>query len=218
MQRLRSSRSWSDLLSNVVLFVSLGLAIAAWAGRFKRLDSPPAPVEIVGDWARFVPLGNTVGDASATLHVIVFGDYQCPACKAFETSLETVKKSLGSTLAITYVNYPLAYHTFAVPAANAADCAAAQGEFLSMHRALFASQDSLGKIQMLDLARRIGIPNLRSFAECMLEAQRNSRNRQPAEAVATLQITGTPTVIADGKLVRGAAPPAHLQRLLVDRN
>lgn len=68
------------------------------------------------------------------------------------------------------------------------------------------------------LASRVGIRNLPAFTGCMQAAVRESRNRQPALAVANLQIAGTPTVIVRGKLVRGALPAAHLLRLLNNRD
>jgi protein-disulfide isomerase len=85
----------------------------------------------------------TLGNASTTLWLIEAGDFECPVCRTWhERSFPTIEREYIRTgrIRFAFVNYPVAQHRYAVIAASAAMCAAAQNEFWPMHDSLYARQ------------------------------------------------------------------------------
>jgi protein-disulfide isomerase len=73
----------------------------------------------------------------------VVSDFQCPYCKLYHDSTgPKIQREYVETgkIRLAYLNYPLSQHQHAVPAAEAAMCAGAQGKFWAFHDSLFASQ------------------------------------------------------------------------------
>lgn len=96
---------------------------------------------------RFVPaedavLGEGLGRADAPVVVREFADFQCPACGAFEHTLERMRHDYVDTGRVRFVffDYPLDQHKNALLAAEAARCAGAQGRYWPMHDLLYARQ------------------------------------------------------------------------------
>jgi protein-disulfide isomerase len=85
--------------------------------------------------------GFTKGAETAAVHLVEFGDFQCPACRAYEPFVRTVMKDFDGKVKFTYKHFPLSGHANAVLAAKAAEAAGAQGKFWEMHDWLFDNQD-----------------------------------------------------------------------------
>jgi protein-disulfide isomerase len=83
------------------------------------------------------------GAADAPVTVVEYADFQCPACGVFATTLEAgiVKDYIDTgKVRFLYHDFPLPQHANAVPAAEAARCAADQGAFWPYHDLLYAKQ------------------------------------------------------------------------------
>lgn len=83
------------------------------------------------------------GDANAKLWIVVASDFQCPYCGQWEreTSAQVIKEFVDTGIArLAFVNFPLRQHPNALPAAEAAMCAGAQGKFWEMHDRIFQTQ------------------------------------------------------------------------------
>src|SRR3989344_6324375 len=84
------------------------------------------------------------GDPEAKVIVVEFGDFQCPFCKQAEPILRQVLDKYGQQIYFIYRDYPItSTHPEALAAAEAANCAAAQGQFWEYKEQLFARQDEL---------------------------------------------------------------------------
>lgn len=85
--------------------------------------------------------GQKVGSDSAKVTLVEFGDYQCPACKAYEQTLSQVKEAYKKDLLFVFKHYPLPGHKNAFPAALAAEAAARQNKFWEYHGLLYENQE-----------------------------------------------------------------------------
>src|SRR6185369_12651734 len=88
-------------------------------------------------------LARIQGSATAPVWVIEVSDFQCPYCKQWhDETYPMLRDQYVKTgkIRLAYVNFPLAMHAHAFPAAEAAMCAGAQDKFWQMHDALFSSQ------------------------------------------------------------------------------
>lgn len=101
----------------------------------------PAPHDSMTDLA---DRGRIAGDEKAKVWVIMVSDFQCPYCKQWhDASFQTVLRDYAEKgkIRLAFINFPLNIHPNAVPASEAAMCAAVQNKFWPMHEALFASQE-----------------------------------------------------------------------------
>jgi protein-disulfide isomerase len=83
------------------------------------------------------------GNADAPVTVVEYADFQCPACGVFATTMEPglVKDYIDTgKVRFVYHDFPLPQHANAVPAAEAARCAADQNAFWPYHDLLYAKQ------------------------------------------------------------------------------
>jgi protein-disulfide isomerase len=184
--------------ASVALVRLLGFSGPA-VGRTPARVEPPVPAEPVavdGLW--------TKGSASAEVGMIVFADFECPACRHFATtSLPGVEKEYVDTgkVRLVFWHRPLPQHPRAVPAAQAADCAGREGKFWQMHDLLFENPRGLDDENLKRLASQIGLSR---FADCFGEASSDAITKATAQ-VTELQVRGTPTVFVgrfrpDGRL------------------
>jgi protein-disulfide isomerase len=97
------------------------------------------------------------GDADAPVTVMVFGDFQCPACLAayeqIEGGIDTNYVETGK-IKFVFHDFPLTMHANAVPAAQAARAAGAQGKFWQMHDLLYARQSEWENLSNSDVIAR----------------------------------------------------------------
>lgn len=81
------------------------------------------------------------GNPEATVTLVEYSDFQCPACGQFEPIVSELVEQNQANLRFEYKHFPLlTIHPNAVPAARAAEAAAQQGKFWEMHDALFTNQ------------------------------------------------------------------------------
>ena len=90
-----------------------------------------------------------LGPAEVPVHLVVFSDFQCPACRAFAQRTQYLRDQFPGKLAIIFKHYPLGTgcnravrinrHPQACQAAWAAEAASLQGKFWPFHDSLFAS-------------------------------------------------------------------------------
>ena len=133
-------------------------------GRASR-DRPSGPV-YVRNWRDFLRLGNHIGAESAPINIVVFTDLECPYCQRFHAAYKNAKVLFGEDLRLTYVHYPLAIHRHAERAAQAAECAGAQGRFPAFVDVLFEQQPSLGVKSWIRYAAEAGIQDTITFGRC----------------------------------------------------
>ncbi|AZI43351.1 hypothetical protein EHF33_11850 [Deinococcus psychrotolerans] len=91
----------------------------------------------------FISTANTLGPSKSAVVLRLFSDFQCPFCQQFEQqawpALQTeLQKTYGNTLRFEFHQFPLEQiHPNARAAAEASECAAAQGQFWAYKDALF---------------------------------------------------------------------------------
>ncbi len=203
-----------------VVMATCALAMTIMVG-WREISGNGAPrtsvaqpeILVVDNWEELASGPLRLGPVDAPATMVVFADFECPACRSFVLqALPQLKESYGDDLAVVFRHWPLDYHRFAYPAARAAECAAAQGYFWSYHDRLYQAQDSLGLKSFETFASEAGVPDLLTFSECNADtASVPDVDRDAAMALA-LRATGTPTVIINGSmLARGASGPVVIR-------
>jgi protein-disulfide isomerase len=129
--------------------------------------------------------------------VIVYGDYECPFCAALEVRLRALPYR------VAFRHFPVrSSHPRALPAAHAAEAAAAQGAFWPMHDALFDDQGRLEDPHLWARAGRLGLDVERFDADRRSRAVAD-RVRGQFRAGVRAGIVTTPTLILGGRRYSG---------------
>lgn len=166
-------------------------------------------------WAEVLGDGRPISRTKGQVQVVVFADFQCPACRYFVVkSLQPIMKQYGSRLSVSFRHWPLSYHAEAYPAARASECAGIQGRFIEIHDLFYEQQDSLGLIPYQEFARRAGVPDLRSFGTCMSDQSPIGRVERDRAVAEKYQFAGTPTIAIDGHLLSFVPDSARFVRVL----
>jgi protein-disulfide isomerase len=145
------------------------------------------------------------GGADAPVTVVEFSDFQCPYCRAAESTVKAMRAKYGDRIKFVYMDFPLSFHPHAMDAARAAQCAAEQDKFWPYHDALFADQSKLAESDLKATAKRLGLDTGR-FNTCFNQGQPDGRIKAEQQQGEALGVTGTPTFFINGREIVGAQP------------
>lgn len=204
-----------------VLWGVLAVAVVMTTVEFARREiwpaghiAPPPGPRTLQDGVRLANAGILVGDSSAPVRIVEFADFECRHCQRFQRTLAEFRGLHPGSVAIVFRHFPISRLGFSVPAAIAAECAAAQGHFPSFADSLFASQDTLSRMSMETTALLTGVSDTARFHACRLGSEARARVQQDVEAGTAVGVIATPTVIVGNQLVVGEMPLAALEDLV----
>lgn len=149
-----------------------------------------------------------IGKIDAPNVLVEFADYQCPACAASNPLVKKLLEGAGKDkVKFVYRHFPLAYHSNAMPAAQASEAAARQGKFELMHNKLFENQKDWEKLsnpkdRFLEYARQIGLDE-KQFETDYNSAFIKERIRLDAKDGTSLGVNATPTYFLNGEEFSG---------------
>lgn len=153
----------------------------------------------VEDWGLLVGSGHRFGPVAAPVVIVEFGDFECPACRQFhQHALRMIRDSFADSVALVYRHWPLEYHRFALPAAQAFECAAMQGKGETMHDLLYEKQDSLGLKPFSSFARDAGVERMDEWEACNAGDIEFPQIQDDAQLIRKIGGRGTPTLIVNG--------------------
>ncbi len=198
------------------LLGALGLIVVIFA-----LVQAVQPTEPVG--GQVITNGKTLGLKSAPVVIQEFADFQCPYCGRFHATVEP-------QLIQQYVNtgkVRFEYHHFIIidgnvggtesrQAAEASECANAQGQFWQYRDLLFSHQGGEGSgafsdPHLLSFAQTLGL-NLNDFQQGLSSHQYAAAVQADEQLGQSLGVQGTPTLFINGMPVANPLDFASLQR------
>lgn len=154
----------------------------------------------IGEWESIRSQGHSSGPRDAPVTILEFGDYECPACRGWQPTIEAVLEDFGEQVTLIYRHWPLSYHLRAYPAARAAECAADQGAFWEYHGRLFKAED-LSRPTLVEVATAAGVRDLPLFEACIDSDDPVPTIERDIQAAEAIEAQGTPTVIVNGLLL-----------------
>jgi protein-disulfide isomerase len=199
---VRSFASTAGIVLGVVLVALLAVP-ALTSGAPARVESPG--------------LADRPHSGAGPVEVVVFSDFQCPACAVAAPLLSQL--AADDAISLVYRYFPLTgIHANAMAAAEAAQAAALQGHFWEFHDLLFARQTAWADLSPTDAAAAFGAiatevgldaARWRSDADSSAVAEVVSSDAQEAQ---DLQLRGTPTIFIDGEQYTGPLTLAGLSQ------
>lgn len=174
-----------------------------------------SPVTTESNWADYAAVGRVLGPPDARVTIVEFGDFECPYCRRFAGYVDSLR-SLGASVKVVYKHFPLPNHRFAVAAATASECSGEQGQFDSMHAALYAHPESIGVAPWWWFANAAGVRDSVRFNACIRSSAPSESLRRDSIAGDRLDVRGTPTLLIQQWRFDGL-PPFDTLRSYVER-
>jgi protein-disulfide isomerase len=145
--------------------------------------------------------GVSSGRADAPITIVVFTDFQCPACAATHPFLQEAMKDYKDKIRYIVRNYPLEVHENAYLAAQAAQAANAQGKFSEYTEILYQNQEKLDIVSLKKYAADLGL-NMQKFNLDLSSGKYKPIIDKDLAEGKFLNITSTPTIFINGVKVR----------------
>jgi protein-disulfide isomerase len=169
------------------------------------------------------------GPLNAPVQLVIFSDFQCPACRYFShVTAELVEKFEGN-LQVIFKHFPLGMacdplmntelHPRACEVAWAAEAARKQGKFWEYHDALFASELDSGHTTVSSIAKDLGL-NFPQFESERRSEATKMKIQSNIELALRLGVDATPAIFLNGRRASDIRPlslqflVAHLLQLL----
>lgn len=140
---------------------------------------------------------HTEGAANARVAMIQFSDFACPYCGTFarETLPELRRQYIATgRIRFGFRHLPLRGHPRAMVAAVAAECAAQEGRFWSLHDRLFIQSADFDIDGMKEAAHQVGLDDVR-FAACLTDGRAAAEVGEDIAHARVLSVTGTPSFV-----------------------
>ncbi len=156
-----------------------------------------------------------LGKNDAPVTMVVFGDYACDDCAAFdETSLDLVATDFPNELRVVWKDMPnTSQHPEALGAAIAARCAGDQGKFWEFHTALMQNHTSLGSALYASLAAQLELKE-KTFNTCVTEQTPAPLVQATYEEGLALGVATTPTIYLNGVRYTGSVDRSTLKVII----
>ncbi len=214
------------ILLSMALKGNMDLSLGGGKGPVAAAPSPSGAApdagapEPVGEVKAIAKDDHVIGDKNAAVTLYEYSDFQCPFCQRFHPSMQQLMDApeYKGKLRWVYRHFPLSFHPNAMPAANAAECAAEQGKFWEYSDELFKGQDSLSDTFYGSLADKLKL-NRGKFDSCYSAKKYQAKITADQTGGSAAGVSGTPgTIIVDkngGKqMVPGAVPYEQLKQMV----
>jgi len=192
------------------------VAVALIAALVLILINRPGAGEDISDIAAAAPLdagiptnGRVMGQEGAPVHVVEWGDYQCPGCGYFNRNMKS--QLIAEYVATGKITFEYRDWAFLGPdsirAAQAAFCAEDQGKFWQYHDTLFMNQRAenqgdFSATRLKEMARQVGL-DMEAFNQCYDNETFKDEVEASYNEGKQAGLTGTPSFMINGQLLQG---------------
>jgi protein-disulfide isomerase len=161
------------------------------------------------------------GAVDGTVTLVEFGDFQCPACAAYEPLVRQVLADNKKTLKVVYKHFPLIQiHPNALLGAKAAEAAGVQGKFWEMHDMLYDKQAEWSTgLNARDLIMTYAADlklDTKKFAEDLTSKAVEDKVFAEAKEGTALGVQGTPTFFLNGKKITNPSSLEAFDKLILE--
>jgi protein-disulfide isomerase len=167
------------------------------------------------------PTEHVEGSASTGVKLVEYGDYECPYCGEYFSTVQQVAAAYNSEIQFQFRNLPLTQiHPNAFAGARAAEAAGLQGKFWQMHDLLYEDQsgwsESTGDVEptLVSYAQQLGLNVTQFKSDYSSVKVDNLINADLAAFNKTGEEEATPTFFLDGKKISPANTTAAFESLI----
>ncbi len=203
----RARRRRIALIAGAVVVAVLVAGGLIWSNRSSS-DLPTLQVADAAELSGIPTDGRVIGDPNAPVHLIEYGDYQCPACASFATG--AFPELLSGYIAPGKVSFEFRDLAFlgddSVTAAQAAACAIPQDGFWLYHDTIYDNHygenlGNLSKSRLLKMAELSGLDR-DQIASCLDDGTTAADVQTMHQEATQLGVTSTPSFVVNGELIQ----------------
>lgn len=205
------------------VIVIIGLGVSGYSLNNMQADEKIAPLETI-NISEIQQISHTLGDDSAPIKLIEFGDFQCPFCgEWYQETKPTFDKDYISTgkIQLIFVDYPFLGDD-SYPTAYASYCAEEQGMYWEFHETVYLNQGEMndGWAQadnIRELSEQSGL-NMEMFDQCMSSVDHKKNLDRNIAIGDENNVNQTPTfmIISDGSVqkIEGKQPIEVFEKVI----
>jgi formate-nitrite transporter family protein len=146
------------------------------------------------------------GSAEAPVTLVEYGDYECPYCRGAARDVHLLLDRYPDMVRFFFRNFPIPQlHPDAERAAEAAEAAAAQGQFWEMYELLLQPSSHLDMDSLVTYADLIGLDIARFRSDLASHAYAARIERDVQEGIRN-GVNATPKFYVDGRRIDGKVP------------
>lgn len=209
-QRLEQKRArrQRQQLTNIVVFSAVLLAAGIYL-LWPRPEALPVAQARLDD-------NPSVGPEDAPVVLTEFGDFGCPACRAWHISgvIDQILGQYEGQIRFEWKDFPVI--TARSPkGAEAGQCAYDQDMFWEYHDYVYEQPDNVVDLSDEALKRyadEVGL-NMEAFYACLDSGQHEQTVQVDRQAAMNLGLRGTPSFLINGKPVLGGQPELIIQAI-----
>ena len=169
-----------------------------------------------------------LGSSKARVLVVEYSDTECPYCKVFHNTMNSIMQEYGKDgqVAWVYRHFPIAQlHAKAFKESQATECAAVLGgnskfrEYINKVYEVTPSNDGLDPKELTNIATQVGLSST-AFNTCLESGEFDAKIRADMQNAQELDAGGTPySLIVDTKNneyypIKGAYPYAQVKQVI----
>ena len=150
----------------------------------------------------------TKGNPNASLTLVEYSDFQCPACGTYYPIVKQLMGEFGDRVKLVYRHFPLRQvHESADLAARAAEAAGVQGKFWEMHDTLFENQKRwtlipfAAETAILNYAKSLGL-TINQFKNDLNSPETETKVENNYQSGISAGVNHTPTFFINGKEIQ----------------
>ena len=188
-------------------------------GKMPSAPSQTAPTEEKQqiEVAPITDRDHIIGDKNAEIVVIEYSDFECPFCKVFHSTMQSIVADYEGKVAWVYRHYPIVQlHSKAPKESEASECAWELGgneafwKFINRLLETTNSNNSLDPAELPKIAEFTGV-NVTSFNTCLSSGRYTSYIDESVAAAVKAGALGTPYSVIISKsgqqaIINGAEP------------
>lgn len=185
-----------------IIGVTLALIVGA-VFFFSNNSGQPSTGAKVDSTILVRPDSEKISSESATVTLVEFSDYQCPACGAYFPLVKQIVSDFTGQMNFVYRNFPLSQHQNAQIAAQTAEAAGKQGKFWQMHDLLFEKQNDWAQTGnardiFIGYAKTLGLDTDKLNKDIDSDVVKNMISRDIDDGTAA-GVDATPSFFLDGE-------------------
>lgn len=188
----RNIALWLVVALTIIIVILIGVGLSS------------GPAQISSELT--VPVSSSdyiTGTSTPKLTIVEYGDYQCPACAAFDPLVRKIVLEYGDVVQIVSRNFPLEQHKNATSSAMAAESAGLQGKFFEMQEKLYSGQlDWANEDKPIEIftkyATELGL-DLNKFSSDMALPEITTKIETDLQGGKNSGVNSTPSFFLNGK-------------------
>ena len=185
-------------------FIAILIVIVGGLFAVLTLTNKDKPADQQSGSSSAQPTAHIRGKVDSKVNLTEYGDFECPACKAYFPLVDQIVEEYGDRVAFQFRHFPLTQiHANALIASRAAEAAGKQNKFFEFHDILYQQQDNWKTVSdptsfFEGYATQLSL-NIEQFKADLRSSEASDSINADRKVAQDLGSSSTPTFVLNGK-------------------